>query len=433
MTNFKTSLACMKSPQETVMPESNRTPLPRTTVPFAEDDQLVDISEGSATFSAPLLLMEALAMPRRDISHVRQLVIEGCNLSMEGLGVDLCEGPSIEDLTVTSLATVYDTGADSLLLLPLALYLGGDVRQVDSQGRTLLHFATTRRVARYLIEHGVPVAKGKRKALLKALGEPMGVASFDDEVPLGMVDNAGNEPPFLACVRKSTAAQFMEPEGVAIPQSHWQAVLSSELYNGLLGIGFNESDEVREARDPLAEEGRPELRAELSPYVELRDALLEGRHAAAHALLQLGTDPDLLFFDHKLKRKAGGFVKRLTATAIAVLADCKAARKDSGARKKPGKKNTAKAGRPRMLPLFEGRTDFSGIHADGGKSLMHFAREKSVARWLIEHGAPCNLADDDGNLPGDVLPPKVAAIINQHLLEQKLVAGKKVGASRFRL
>jgi hypothetical protein len=419
----------MKSPFETVMPASKRAPLPRTTVPFAEQRPVA--TSGYARFSAPLLTMWTVAMPGRHIAYFRKLVMDGLNLSMEAYGANTFEGLALDDLTVTSLAVVRDSAADSLLLLPLALYLGGDIRQVDSQGRTLLHFATTRRVARYLVEHGVPVAKGKRKALLKALEKPMGLASFDDEVPLGMVDNAGNEPPFLDCVRTSTAAQHMDPEAVAIPQSHWQSVLSSELYNGLLGIGFNESDDVRVARDPLAQTGRAALRADFSPFFELWQALLEGRAGSVRALLELGTDPDLPLFGHDLGN--GSDVRGLTATAIAVLVDCEATEKATGLRKRPGKKSAELAeGRP-VLPLFEGHTDFSGIHGEGGKTLMHFARTLSVATWLMDHGAPCDVKDDDGNLPGDVLPPKVAAIVNRHLLERRLVAGKKGATTRSRL
>jgi hypothetical protein len=53
---------------------------------------------------------------------------------------------------------------------------------------------------------------------------------------------------------------------------------------------------------------------------------------------------------------------------------------------------------------------------------MHFAREPDVARWLIENGAPCDVPDNEGKLPGDVLPPGVATIVTASLLGSTLSA-----------
>lgn len=86
-----------------------------------------------------------------------------------------------------------------------------------------------------------------------------------------------------------------------------------------------------------------------------------------------------------------------------------------------------------MLPLLEGHADFSGVHGAGGKSLMHFASKPVVARWLIEHGEPCDVPDNDGNLPGDILPAAVAAMVNQHLLGNTLKPANKTPSSNLRL
>src|SRR4051812_2749139 len=313
----------MKSRFENAMAAPVRSPLPQTTVPFAEQRPVA--TSGYARFSAPLLEMWTLVVPQREIAHFREFVVKGLNLSMEAYGAKSYEGDEYEDLTVTSLAVVRDTAADALLLLPLALHLGGEVGQVDSHGRTLLHFARTRRMARYLIEQGVPVAKGKREALLEALEKPLGIASFDDDVPLGMVDNVGEEPATLSCVRTSTAAKYTEPEAIALPQSHWKAVLPTHLYKGLVDIGFVDGDATGASGSSSMAEQRPALRAELSPFVELHDALLEGRSNAVRALLELGTDPNLPIFGYKHDGDDGAYSTRLTATAIAVLADCNAA------------------------------------------------------------------------------------------------------------
>jgi hypothetical protein len=87
-----------------------------------------------------------------------------------------------------------------------------------------------------------------------------------------------------------------------------------------------------------------------------------------------------------------------------------------------------------MVPLFKDYVGWSGIHGAGGKSLMHFAREPEVARWLVEHGAPCDVADEEGKFPGDVLPPDVAAIVNAHLFGKSCALATQTAArSRGRL
>jgi hypothetical protein len=53
-----------------------------------------------------------------------------------------------------SLATLVDSQAHALQMLPLVIDYGGDIAQLDSSGRTLLHFAGDIGVARWLLEHG---------------------------------------------------------------------------------------------------------------------------------------------------------------------------------------------------------------------------------------------------------------------------------------
>jgi hypothetical protein len=58
-------------------------------------------------------------------------------------------------LTLLSLATLVDCQMQTLRMLPLLLEYGADIAQLDSSGRTLLHFAADILVARWLLEHGV--------------------------------------------------------------------------------------------------------------------------------------------------------------------------------------------------------------------------------------------------------------------------------------
>ncbi|WP_456968244.1 hypothetical protein [Luteibacter sp. HA06] len=57
-------------------------------------------------------------------------------------------------LTLVSLATLVDSQTHAVQLLPLLAGHGANLHQVDSSGRTLLHFANDIHVARWLLEHG---------------------------------------------------------------------------------------------------------------------------------------------------------------------------------------------------------------------------------------------------------------------------------------
>jgi hypothetical protein len=170
---------------------------------------------------------------------------------------------------------------------------------------------------------------------------------------------------------------------------------------------------------------------------QLWQALVRDQPAHVRKLLAQGTGANTARFTHKVP--VNGTIidwPGLTATALAVLVDCDALEDDwriamndtREPKRRPSRRGI------RMLPQFKPYADLSGIHGAGGKSLMHFAREPDVARWLIENGAPCEVTDDEGKMPGDVLPPEVAAIVDAHLLGAGLAAsGKKTSAARARL
>lgn len=166
----------------------------------------------------------------------------------------------------------------------------------------------------------------------------------------------------------------------------------------------------------------------MSPTHQIWQALVQDRPAHVRKLLERGICANTAQFTHEVP--VYGTIHDwpgLTATALAVLVDCDALEDDRRiALNDPGARTRHPSQRGiRMLPQFKPFADFFGVHGAGGKSLMHFAREVDVACWLIAHGAPCNVPDHEGKLPGDVLPPEVAAIVNASLLGTGLAAAQK--------
>lgn len=78
----------------------------------------------------------------REVHPGRLLVHEEGDPSRETASYTLVDGTRFDRLTATSLAVLVDSEHDGLLMLPLMLNLGGDIQQIDSLGRTLLHFCT---------------------------------------------------------------------------------------------------------------------------------------------------------------------------------------------------------------------------------------------------------------------------------------------------
>lgn len=166
----------------------------------------------------------------------------------------------------------------------------------------------------------------------------------------------------------------------------------------------------------------------------LSRALLEGRPTRARQQLKLGADVTDACFVHEVPTRQGfERIGHLTAVALAVLCDCDAL-EDDRRLFKPG---TVERHRPperlHLLPLLAAYTDFSGVHGVGGRTLLHFAREPLVAEWLLRHGAPCDVPDAEGRLPGDTLPPRVCDLVNRHLLARRMPAATAPARTRERL
>lgn len=426
LTNPHSWLAWVKSPSGAPVPARSSPSPSRTT-----------------TAGRPTSLDKTLAVHvhRCEIHAARLLVQEDADPCIETASRTVNDGTRFDRLTAVSLAVLVDGEHDGLLMLPLMLNLGVDIQQIDSQGRTLLHFARTRRVARYLIEHGVPVAPGMREAVLDAFTRPQGEVTFGAGMALGIRDCKGVEPWIFRAVRKRTARHWGLVEGPSIPRRHWRRALDSERLNAMIGAGFNEPEHTRRERDALYVHGlwgmapRPPLIAEMSANRVLHDAVDESSHRRVILLLRLGAMATMS--ERKTVMLPGRRMRMWVAgtpLACAVARACENIEYEAA--KTPKERRAAEVADgdlpavARVLSAFAGSPGMGGAHTAGGCTLMHLAVVPEVARWLINQGAPVDVPDNQGRLPEEVVPPGSAAVILEARLQQALPKAKAVGRQR---
>ncbi|MGY3231212.1 hypothetical protein ACVWWJ_002696 [Luteibacter sp. HA06] len=402
-------------------------------------------------------------MTLRDIAGVCDCAARGVDFNMEGVQYTAFNGTKLTRLTLTSLAVLVDSDHDQLLLVPLVLRLGGNIGQVDSAGRTLLHLAGTRKVARHLIGQGVPVNDDMQAPLLAAFAKPPGTGTFDDGMVLGLGDAKGNEPAILTCVRHSTAVTHPFVESKILPPAHWKATLPAYLVAAMKDIGVSDTKHrrreqhfVQMLQDALGAQRygdvgrliaanadivypaiRHPLNASFSASHELRLALIEHDIVRALRLLASGAEPDVGRFQFEVQ--VGGQTRtfgELSPLGLAVLLECDAIahenpifidEMDDAIMSLPVSKRSS---RFPLLSVFEGFTDFSGVHGAKGATLMHLAFEPAVASWLLDHGAPYDVPNDGGRLPADVLPDVVVPLIGQFHLSRHLPQATESGRGK---
>jgi hypothetical protein len=347
-------------------------------------------------------------------------------------------------LSATAIAVRSDSDRDELLFLPWMLDRGGNIGEVDSRGRTLLHHAQTRTVALHLLERGVPVANGMRDALLDAFRAPVCTGVFDRDTVLAAPTAALREPWMLGAVRTRSALQYSAPLPLWVPRSRWRDILPADVAEAMVGAGLGELEDVAHARDPLfgafGATGPADVR--LNAAGRLFDAMKRGDTGHVRALLEMGaydgrcTMPSI----DALETGLDGLGNSQTAVALA-------AELDSYFGALPNRSTTdlfandGKRGALHLLPLFAGITDFSGVHGPEGQTLLHHRLAPVVVDWLVERGAPYAVADDDGNVPEtsevwaeDAWAVGAAAIYARHRLQKNVALAARAGtASRKRL
>ncbi|QDE39868.1 hypothetical protein FIV34_11925 [Luteibacter pinisoli] len=383
------------------------------------------------------------AIASGNVRGASEHLADGLDGAMEGYFWDDPREARLKRLTLLSLATLVDSRRDQLLMLPLVLSRTGNVNQVDSAGRTLLHFAKTRRVARYLLEAGVPVEEGMKEPLLAALSAEPGIASFDDDIPLAFVDLHGHEPSILACVRAISAERSPMPGSAVFHESHWHHVMPGDTCDALRAlpkihqqraeasiritadlVALGNEGRLAEAGRLLMDnlgvfgaQDRPAPRVEMSLRTALRDALEQGRSDHVSRLVALGADISTLCYAYDIPEEGGAWrFARISALGLAALIACEAFGGEDD--QSLGKRSLA------ALAHMMEAGPAGGMHAEGGGTLMHLAHHPDVARWLLEHGAPHDVPDLAGRLPADVLPSSIGRLIEAHHLSKTLATAK---------
>lgn len=347
------------------------------------------------------------AVLNHDVRRIWNQLALGGNPNIE-CGID--ETYDEEDfygLTVTSLAALVDSARDGLLTLPLLLSSRADIGQIDSKGRTLLHFARSRPVARYLVENGAPLPDGMRQPLLDALSEPPGKMLFDDDVELAYRDGSGAEPLFLRSLRRSSHESFPLPEPPILPQPVWHVALSEAQFHDLLEAGYLTPDHERASTDFLYGPGRAPLMAQFSAPVEIERALLDGDAGRVTSCVEHGALDGVCRFRYVWHEGRADelMLEQLTAAGLAILLD-------------------SEAGRPDLVKPCVTEAALNSIHGAGGASLLHLARDPRVARWLLEAGVNTSLTNDDGATAEESLPPEARAVVTQWRLSRALPAAQ---------
>ncbi|WP_107912382.1 ankyrin repeat domain-containing protein [Luteibacter sp. OK325] len=352
-----------------------------------------------------------LAIQYRDLAHAAMCLADRADPTLECLSYT----PDIHDddvvgLTPTSMAALVDSTRGELLFLPLLLNRGGNINQVDSRGRTLLHFAWHHVVARYLLEHGAPVPEGLRAQLLDALGKLAGTKVFGANATPGHLDVDGTPIPLVMALRGKNYPWFercLRP----VPDALVAHVVSPGVVADMAALGYEHADTVR----PSSASGTPPLIARFDATVEIVHALRERDSARVHGLLKLGAMEAGRFFSCG-KNPGDPYEDWSGADALGLAAIL-----------------DSRAGDVHLMPLFEGFADFHAEHSDVGESLLHLADSPWVCTWLLAHGLSPDAKDCEGETPDEKLSPAPRAIIERWWLNQALPQGQGEGRGRARL
>ncbi|UPG88309.1 ankyrin repeat domain-containing protein [Luteibacter aegosomaticola] len=328
-------------------------------------------------------LVQLMDDPDVSLRDIVGQIVTGADLHNECGDFEAGDWQAWTDLTALSLAVLIDSDRHQLLLTPLLLAHGGDIKQVDSRGRTLMSFAWQGPVAAYLHDQGAPSAPGAAEAIA-AMEETGSVVLVDDE-PLISDDEL----------------QTLAPE--------W---LSAELE----ALGFFNPDAAR--MFPTFRDTHP-LIARFSVARMLSDAVYARDDIRIKRLVELGALAVQLGHDYDIQRGATLYSFRdLTFLGLAVVVDGEEGG-DDGA--------DGPEGEPRAVPAFVQSVDFLGPHDAHGNTLLHIAKSTRMVEWLLRLGLPLDVTNDKGEAPLDVATPVTRAVMEKWVFE-KCLGGDVMGA-----
>jgi hypothetical protein len=345
--------------------------------------------------------------------EVARALAAGASTSQEFTGYNRDCNWYYDGLTALSLAALVDSDGVEAVLLPFLLSQGGDIGQVDSEGRTLFHFAFAEPVLRYLVEQGAPVPDGARIRIFQALSAPIGVCARRQDVPLAFVDDEGSEPDFTDCLRVGI---YPRHPGAAVEPwlstAELQEVLLPERFEALASLGYFSIPGTL-IHEPRLQPGAPALCALLSAEQEIGHALRRRDVSRVKRLIELGGGGGQGRFG---RTQYDDEYCLLTPVGLAVLLD--------------GEQNEVL-----LTPLFES----TGIdveatnHGDEERSLLHLAVGPRICRWLLERGASPDIEDGHGVMPEEMLPEASVDVITEWRLRHTLPAAAADAGQRARL
>jgi hypothetical protein len=337
-----------------------------------------------------------------DLSGLLQLVA-GIDPKQE-MFVHEAYGDEYANLTLMAKAVLADAESGGCLYVPVLHRLGFSLDAVDRDGRTLLHFAETLPVFRYLVDHGVPVPDGKRDRLAEVMAKDGLHLEVGAGEGLAFTDHAG-QLPRLVGERKGgakLASEGLDP--VSIPAGMLLDTLSKFVRSALADVSLTDGGMMESAGLVFS------VAAEMQDCLMAELAKTEAR-ARARKLERLGLLDGLTPFWTVFGQNDDDAY--LSAQGFAAVRD-------------------SEAGEVFWLRIFQRKT-LAGVNGEGGRTLLHLADDADVCSWLLTQGVLPDVADDEGRLPADVLPPEAAAVVGQAQLSNGLPQGRKTVSSGKRI
>ncbi|MDF4024656.1 hypothetical protein P3W24_06755 [Luteibacter sp. PPL201] len=301
------------------------------------------------------------------------------------------EDGELVDLTLMAKAVAVDSESRGCLFVPILHRLGVPLDAVDSEGRTLLHFARSLPVFRYLVEHGVPVPNGMRGSLRQVMAPDGLRLPIDAGEALSFTDHNRLLPPLVAWRMRGVAASRDCIEPVCIPPEKFGAGLPEWRLKGLSALGYADATAIEGAgmRFSVAEEMKDCMFAD----ADRGDAFARLKRLARMDLVE-GWMPMWSMFGERDE------AAWMTPQGFATVRD-------------------SEAEEPFWLKAFP-KTTLTGVHGEGGRSLLHLANNVDVCRWLLAHGVAPDIKNDEGQYAEELLPDDAAAVVLQERMKLSL-------------